>query len=253
MSHGQDEMTTDVFIYGVVGPEAQVQEGLLGVGDSPVRVILAVGDPIAAVVSDVSTERPPGRKADLLAYGRVLDSLALEGPVAPVRFGSVMDDDLAVIEDLLAPNAEWFGALLADLKGRVQFNLRATYEESTVLAEVVRGDPEIAHLRELTRDLPPDSAYGERVRLGELVARALETKRDADSEMIMDVVSAHVVDVQARPGSGVDHVLKAALLVDQAHQDDFEHILEGLAEVVHERIHLSLVGPLAPYDFVGDV
>lgn len=246
-------MTTDVFIYGVVAPEAQVQEGLLGVGDSPVRVIGAEGDPVAAVVSDLPTDRPPGRKADLLAYGRVLDSLALDGPVAPMRFGSVMDDDLAVIDDLLAPNVEWFSELLADLRGRVQFNLRATYEESTVLAEVVRSDREIARLHELTRELPPDSAYGERVQLGEMVARALEAKRDADTEMIMEVVSAHVVDAQARPGSGVDHVLKVALLVDQAHQDDFEHTLEGLAEVVHERIHLSLVGPLAPYDFVGDV
>ncbi len=29
-------------------------------------------------------------------------------------------------------------------------------------------------------------------------------------------------------------------------------MLEGLAEAVHERIRLSLTGPLPPYDFVGE-
>ena len=29
-------------------------------------------------------------------------------------------------------------------------------------------------------------------------------------------------------------------------------MLEGLAEAVHERIQLSLTGPLPPYDFVGE-
>ena len=32
---------------------------------------------------------------------------------------------------------------------------------------------------------------------------------------------------------------------------EFEEHLEGLAEAVHERIRLRLIGPVAPYDFVG--
>ena len=114
--------------------------------------------------------RPPGRRADLLAYSRVVDTVAATATVAPVRFGTLMPDELTVVEDLLVPDAEWFAQLLEDLAGRAQFNLRATYVEEAVLAEVVRSDPEIARLHELTRDAPTDVAYGERVRLGELVA-----------------------------------------------------------------------------------
>jgi hypothetical protein len=244
-------MTTGLFVYGVVGSGTQVPADLVGVDDAPIYV-LELEDAVGAVVSELALERPPGRRADLIAYGRVLDALVHVAPVAPVRFGSVMEDEAAVIEDLLAPGTEWFSELLADLAGRVQLNLRATYDEETVLAEVVREDPEIARLRELTRDLPADAAYGERVRLGELVARALEVKRDADAGMLMDAVSRFVVAEKPRSGSGVDHVLSLALLVDRDRQDELEHALEGLAEAVHERIRLSLVGPVAAYDFVGE-
>ena len=46
-------------------------------------------------------------------------------------------------------------------------------------------------------------------------------------------------------------MLDVALLVDDERRADFEEQLESLAEEVHERIRLRLVGPMAPYDFVG--
>jgi len=245
-------MNTAVFVYGVVDPATEVPPDLRGVDDAPVRVVGVFGDPIGALVSDLEPDRPPGRKADLLAYSRVLDSLALEGLVAPVRFGSQMDDEMSVVEDLLAPNVDWFCQVLDGIRGRVQYNLRATYLEEVVLAEVVQADREIARLHQMTREAPPDTAFAERMRLGELVAGALESKRDWDAETIMGVVAPHVVAAEVRPGSGVDHVVKVALLVERSHEQAFEQVLEGLAETVHERIRVSLVGPLAPYDFVGE-
>ena len=42
-----------------------------------------------------------------------------------------------------------------------------------------------------------------------------------------------------------------ALLVDDERRGELEQHLESLAEAVHERIRLRLMGPMAPYDFVG--
>ena len=154
--------------------------------------------------------------------------------------------------DVLAPGLEEFADLLAELEGRVQLNLRATYMEDAVLAEVVAADPQVAALRERTRDLPEDESYGERVRLGELVARALEHKREEDTAVLMDAVTPRVAAwVERGGGGGIDHVVDVALLVDTVNLASFEEFLEGLAEAVHERIRLRLVGPVAPYDFVG--
>jgi hypothetical protein len=180
----------------------------------------------------------------------VVDALAAAGTVVPAQFGSVLADRTSVVEDFLTPNAERFAGLLADLAGRAQFTLRATYNEHAVLAEVVAEHPEIAALRQRTRDLPEDAAYGDRVRLGELVARAMEAKSDDDGRVILDAVLPHVAAHHVRPGAGVDHLLDVAFLVDEDRREEFEDTLEALAEAMHERARLRLLGPQAPYDFV---
>ncbi len=241
---------TAYYVYGVVlAVDGRVPAGLSGIDGVPVQTLVQ-GD-VAAVVTEIVLERPAGRRADVVAHSAVLDTLATSGSVVPVQFGSVMPDGVSVIEDLLAPGEQQFVDLLEQLWGRVQFNLRATYHEAAVLAEVVAVDPEIADLRARTRDLPEESAYGERVRLGELVARAMEVKRADDAGVLLDALVPHVVAYEMRGGAGIDHLLDVALLVEAERTEELENHLEGLAEAVHERVRLRLVGPVAPYDFVG--
>jgi hypothetical protein len=242
---------TGFYVYGVVRAGAgRVPPELVGIDQAPVRTV--DHDGIAAVVAEIGVDRPPGRRADLMAHSAVLDSLVATGVVIPVQFGSVLADEESVVEDLLVPGRDYFESLLVELSGHAQFNLRASYHEPVMLAEVVAENPEIADLRERTRDLPPDGAYGEKVRLGELVARAVEGKRAIDAESLLDSVEPLVTACVVRPGGGTDHVADLALLVADDRRADFEEQLELLAEQVHERIRLRLVGPVAPYDFVGD-
>jgi hypothetical protein len=242
---------TGFYVYGVVRAGAgRVPPELVGIDQAPVRTV--DHDGIAAVVAEIGVDRPPGRRADLMAHSAVLDSLVATGVVIPVQFGSVLADAESVVEDLLVPGRDYFESLLDELSGHVQFNLRASYHEPVMLAEVVAENPEIADLRERTRDLPPDGAYGEKVRLGELVARAVEGKRAIDAESLLDSVEPLVAACVVRPGGATDHVADLALLVAEDRRADFEEQLELLAEQVHERIRLRLVGPVAPYDFVGD-
>ena len=241
---------TGYYVYGVVAAApGRVPADLVGVDQAPVRTI--DHDGIAAVVAVIDLERPPGRRADLVAHSTVLDALASTGAVVPVQFGSLMDDADSIVEDLLEPQKEHFLDLLGQLEGRSQYNLRATYHEHVVLAEIVAADPEIAELSRRTRELPEDAAYGDRVRLGELVAHAVEGKRLSDAEVLLESVLSLADAYSTRDGAGMVHVLDVALLVEQARREELEEHLEGLAEAVHERIRLRLVGPVAPYDFVG--
>lgn len=238
-------------VYGVVRPTAQaVCEGLAGLDGAPTRLV--IHGAVAAVVSDVQLDRPPGRRADLMAYSSVLDALAKVGPVVPVQFGSILEDEQDVVEQLLGPDETHFEALLDELAGRAQFQLRATYQQDVVLPEVLTADPRIARLRELTRDRPEAEVYGDLVRLGELVSRAVEGKREVDSEILLEEILPFVAAHRVRLGSGVDELVEITVLVDNEVRDRFEQELEMLAEAMHERIRLRLVGPLPPYDFVGD-
>jgi hypothetical protein len=251
----QADSTTDrelgCYVYAVAEAGISLPDDLTGVDGAPVRSVTCGG--VAAVVADVAVDRPPGRRAELVAHSEVVDKLAASASVVPARFGSLMIDDTSVVEDLLKPGHDAFLDQLEQLRGRAQFNLRAGYREDVALAEVVQANPDIAELRRRTRNLPPDEGYGERVRLGELVSRAIEEKQAFDADVLLDSVlpfaAAHVV----RGGGGLDHVVDVALLVDDERREDFEQHLEGLAESVHERIALRLTGPMAAYDFVGAV
>lgn len=249
LSEGGPDDGTAYYVYGVVRAEDRPPRGLSGLDDQPVEL---VGEgPLRAAVAHVAIERPPGRRKDLLAHSQVVDALAAAGPVVPVQFGSMLVDE-AEVQQLLDDRTDTFLELLDWLQGREQLTLRASYHEEAVLAEVVAANPEIAALRQRTRDLPEDVSYPERVRLGELVSRAMEHKREQDVDVLLDSVLPYADAHVLRPGTGVEHVMDLALLVDRSRTPELEEHLEGLAEAVHERIRLRLVGPMAPYDFVGD-
>ena len=243
-----------LFVYGVLPASAlgavEKADQLSGLDGRPVEFVQS-GE-LATAVSVVATEYKRGRRDDLLAYQSVLDGLAALGPVAPVRFGSVMPDEETVVGELMAPNEEHFVALLEDLRGRRQFNLRVTPVEEAALAELVAGDPEIRDLRERTRDVPEDASYRERVRLGELVARGLERRSAEDADMVLDVLVPLVADHLVRTPPSATQVLDVAVLVDEPRMDELVAVLEELAESVHERLSMRLIGPLAPYDFVEE-
>jgi hypothetical protein len=237
------------YVYGVVA-ETPDMSGLTGVQEAGVQAVRA-GD-LAAVVSVIDLDRPPRSRSDLLAHSAVLDALAGSGPVIPVQFGSVLADLESVENDLLGGRAEVFRSLLAELEGRTQFVMRASYREEVILREVVADDQGIADLRMRTRNLPEAASYADRVRLGELVSQAVDEKRAADAEGLLTEVLPLTVASSPRAGGGMDHVVNIALLVDNARISALEETLEDLAAAAHERMTIRLLGPMAPYDFVGD-
>lgn len=238
---------TALFVYGVVRADAEAPE-IPGVAGAVIHTV--AHDEVMAVVGDVDVSRPVVRKADLQAYQQVLDRLAVSGPVVPVRFGTALPDATSVIDVLLADRPDLV-ELLDALEGRSQMTLRARYVEDVVLAEVVADDPVIRDLNERTRGLPEEASWADRIRLGELVARAVDRRRQDDAADLLDTVLPLAVEHRTLRGAGLDHVVEVALLVDHDRREELEQTLEAYAEAVHERIRLRLVGPLAPYDFVG--
>ena len=249
-----EEVQTDTgcWVYGVV-PVGTDVEGLVGRDGGQVRLVAADShgpQGVAVVVSAIDVDRAPSRRAELLAHSKVVDALAAIGPVVPVRFGSVaVDEDAAA--DLLADDPD-LPSLLARLAQVVQLNLRASYAEDVVLAELVEQDPVVADLRRRTRDLPEGTMHPDLVRLGERVSRGIDARRDHDRAELEQRLAELVVAMSARPGRGSDGVLDAALLVERVHHEQVEQHLEDLAEELHPRVRLALVGPVPPYDFVED-
>jgi hypothetical protein len=241
-----------LYVYGVVGAGADATPlpDLTGVGGAALDLV--VSNELAAVVSPVSLDLRTGRRAELLSHSEVLNAVAAQREVIPVQFGTVMLDEHEVVSELLEAQESWLRHLLDHLADAVQLNLRATYVEERVLAEIVRRSPRIAALRERTRSLPEGVLHPDSVQLGRLVSDEMEATRADDRESLVQSVVPLAREVFLRDRADVATVVDLALLVGRRSVADVEARLEAIAEDVHERIRMSLTGPLAPFDFVRE-
>ncbi|MER5387716.1 GvpL/GvpF family gas vesicle protein [Saccharopolyspora sp. NPDC002686] len=241
-----------VYVYGIIGRREELPDELPSVGDDEAEVVLASRGELSALISEVRLVRPLGTREDLLAHERVLDTLAAETTVIPMRFGSVVTTADAVVEELLEPHHDRFEAMLTELEGLVQFTVRGRYAESAHLREIVHEVPEVRQLREDLSGLPEDAGYAERVRLGELVSNAVDQKRESDAETLVASLEPFSVASLPHAVAAEDDAVHVTFLVDREQIPQFEQAMDELGERWAGRIDLRLIGPLAPYDFVPE-
>jgi hypothetical protein len=237
------------YVYGIAPANLELPGNLTGLDDQAVSLVSS-GD-LAAVVSRIGLDRTVGRRTDLISHSRVLDAVAAAGAVIPCRFGSILQSQSEVSEQVLAPGSERFQEMLDDLAGCSQFTVHARYEEKQVLAEIVAENADIADLRSQTRDQSEDATYHARVRLGELVMQALEAKRAIDGPALLDALLPLTAACNVRTRAGMDLLIDVAFLVDDKQRDVFEAAAEQAAAELAGRARVKLLGPTAAYDFVA--
>jgi hypothetical protein len=235
-------------VYGIVEQAAAAPEAR-GIADAPVRVIQS--STAGALVSELPAgqELQFGRD-ELLVHARVLESALSRGTVLPMRFGVVLEGADAVRRDLLDAHAEELGNQLGELAGKVEVRIRAVYEEEALLREIVQENPEIAHRRQAMANKPQDATYFERINLGELIAHAIEQKRELDGQAIVEALAGHAAAVQVAEPPHERVALNASFLVPREAHKQFEDAVERVAAAQAGRIRITFSDPLPPHSFV---
>ncbi|HEU5030532.1 MAG TPA: GvpL/GvpF family gas vesicle protein [Spirillospora sp.] len=250
---GEDK--TPQYVYGVTRSGASLPADVAGLDDRPVTLV-EDGGRCAAVVSDLPAGRPLGERADLVAHQRVLNALLDAGLVVlPFRFGAALSDRGAVRKELLEGNSERLGQVMDQLEGRVELRLKATYVQDTVLREIMQEEPEVAELSRRLREVPADVAdavYYDQVRLGELIAQAMDRRREHDGQVLLEAAAPAAEAFVRKTPAREEDVLDASFLVRTDRREEFEKAVEKLGGAHTDRVRLRLIGPLPPYDFVPE-
>jgi hypothetical protein len=236
-------------VYGIVPADVELTGNVCGVGHPPGPIQLVRHGNLGALVSEVDLTGKLGTPDDLRAHAQVLDTVVVEVPVLPLRFGTVMATRDAVAGQLLALYQEAFAAALKHVEGRAEYVVKGRYVEQVVLAEVLAEMPEAASLKKQIQGKDPNATRYARIRLGLIINNAITAKRKADTRALGEVVAPHcVASVVREPTHELDAV-HLALLVEIRRQDDLERALSDLGSDWERRIEIRLLGPQAPYDF----
>jgi Gas vesicle synthesis protein GvpL/GvpF len=240
-----------VYVYGIAPAEERTDVEAPGVGASHAGVWRVVHRDVAALVSDVDAG-PLAAARELRAHWRVLEEAISRTTVLPVRFGTVMESEEALVERFLAPRHDHLAAQLAELGGKVQLTVKASYEEERLLRGVVESSPAVAQLRERVRGRPEAATYYERIKLGELVAGEMEQARERDTALVLERLEPLAVAARAEAASTPDGAVNTAFLVERSRVDEFSRAVAALESEVGERMKLRYVGPLPPYSFTEE-
>jgi hypothetical protein len=237
----------DRYVYGVLraGADVAISEG--GVGDE--RVEFVTSGKLAAMVSPAPPGEVPGNRRNLLAHSRVLQEAARDVCVLPMRFGVVMPSEAAVKEELLDAHAEQLLVQLETFDGLAELEVKLLCPEDELLRGVVAGNPEIVKRRKALEGKPGEATYYERIELGELVAAALDARREELTRRVLERVEPLSAATEIGERLHEQMVASFALLVERGRIPEVDVAVDKLGEELGPEIRIRYVGPLPPYSF----
>lgn len=236
-----------LYVYGIV--ETRQTVGLAdlpavgGVPPGDLRTVSEPGLAITAVVSPAPDDLR-GKRRDLLAHQRVLDALAEQGAVLPMRFGMVAPDEPTLLASLRA-ETDRYRALLRDLAGQVELNLKAVPDEDQFVGWAANDRA----VRDALAAARRDRSQERQVQLGQAVAEAVARRRQLVGNQLLNELRP-LATRSTIVGTGEQYLLNAAFLLPRAAVDGFTEAVDRLRELLSPAVELVLTGPLPPYSFV---
>ncbi|MFE0811203.1 GvpL/GvpF family gas vesicle protein [Streptomyces sp. NPDC058848] len=229
-----------LYVYGITPAGVRTPRSP-GVDGAAVRLLTGSG--LCAAVSPAPVRLRP-RRRDLLAHQAVLDELAAQGPLLPMRFAVLSPRPDALLSQLRA-DAAHLTRQLDEVRGCVELNVKGTVVPGH-FAELVRRDEGLRSLALRTRRRPD---YEANVRLGEAIARSVRREARRAAREVLDRLTP--LAVRSVPGRTDDEqVLSVSFLLRSADERRFRQEVDTLARGHGDRLALSLTGPLPCYSFV---
>jgi hypothetical protein len=228
------------YLYGIVRalhPERPAK----GVGAPPGDVRLIRSGQLAVA----GTELPDDfvlKDEDARAHLKVLIALLADGPVLPLRMGTVAPDADAIRTDVLDAAQETLLQRLEALEGLVELHVDADDDETEAIAAVAQS---AGIAPRLAGDITAQIDLGR-----ELAELLVEHRRQIADDIVSELRPFAVRDVpRAMLRGPEDPVLRWAFLVEQERIDEFDQAIVA-ARSHHPKTAIRYIGPLPPSHFI---
>ncbi|MDP8215015.1 MAG: GvpL/GvpF family gas vesicle protein [Candidatus Euphemobacter frigidus] len=237
------------YLYCVINESNERNFGPIGIGGRGDEVHTLCFRDLACVISPTPMTKYVISRDNLIAQEKVLEEVMKEYDVLPFRFCTIAAG-AEEIRSLLMKRYHELKNLLRDMDNKVELGLKVFWLDlSGIFREIGETDPRITSLKKKMAGKSSPPAVNEKVNLGKEVKQALEQKREAEAEEILDALRPRCVDLRVNKIAGENMVLNCAFLVDKAHEIEFDDLVEELSRKYEDRLKFKYVGPVAPFNF----
>jgi hypothetical protein len=237
------------YVYGViVAGEPVVARSNLGAAGEEVYTV-DYRD-IAAVVSRTPLFIFDPTRDNALAHEHVIETVMKTHTIIPMSFGTVFRTDEDVREVLRSTYLSLQG-VLRQMKGKMEFGLKAAWDRDCIIEELKRENHEIQRFhQELTRK-GLQSTYFARMQLGRMIDKALADLAASYVRAVYEGLRPVSVASRDNKPIGDKMILNAAFLIEKEREAEFESTVSRVAHKFGDRLNFKYTGPWPPYNFIN--
>lgn len=237
-----------LYVYGVCHAGITLPEGVVGLGDEPVRT-LPVGR-LAAIISPTSLTVVRPERRHLSAHQAVLNKIAAVSDLLPMSFGMISDNEAAV-RALLSDHEAVLLRELTRVTGRVEMTVRLRLQSKDTFSFFVDRYPVLRRQRDLCFNGRREPAQTELLDLGRTFEQLLAREREDKTSLAMATLGAVSFELKNVGASNESVLFDINCLIDREHESRFDAAIEDLAKRFDEDFLLEVRGPWPAYNFVN--
>ncbi|KVD78858.1 gas vesicle protein GvpFL [Burkholderia sp. ABCPW 14] len=219
-----------------------------GIGGTAVYA-LTDGD-VAAIVSDTGLARVRPERRHLLAHHTVIQSLAAEGTVLPVAFGTIATSEIA-LRRMLKKHRTVLGRELARLADHVEMSVRLSWDVPDVFRYLIDVRPDLKAARDAMLARGGAVRRDDKIELGSRFERVLNEERARHAALVDEALDACCKEVRHDPPRSETEILRLTCLVRNAELGQFESNVAAASRELDDALVLKYSGPCPPHHFVN--
>jgi hypothetical protein len=235
------------YLYAVIADAQGRTYGDFGIDGRKVYSI-PVGR-VAAIVSDVPSEKVRPERFHLVAHQEVLKKLMAETTPLPMSFGIVAGSPEAV-RKMLARNQQALLEQLRRVAGKVEMGLRATWDVPNIFEYFVNTHPELRLARDRFLGGHREPTQEQKIEVGRMFDRLFNSDREAYTDKVEEILAPHCIEIERNKCRNEREVMNLACLVERTAMPQFEGGVFQAAQEFDNNFAFDYNGPWAPHNFV---
>ncbi|MEM7034556.1 MAG: GvpL/GvpF family gas vesicle protein [Chloroflexota bacterium] len=208
---------------------------------------------LTAVISHSPIQTYERSRRYMTTHTKVLEEVMANYPILPVQFGTVAPDKNCITDKLLERRYDELQTKFEQIAGKIELGLKVIWYKDVVFEGILEETPSIRTLRDQLLNQSEAESYYDRIELGKMVEAALEAKRVATYETILDPLRPIAHAVKEKPPQMDRMVVNAAFLIEAQQEAVFDAAIQELDAVLGKQMLFKYVGPVPPYNFVNIV